>query len=411
MKNSYQNDLRGDWTTMKQRTVSFVLTLALLLGSLPAASAVSITDSDVFLTQQTNYTCTLVSSVMMLRRKAILDGDAGWSAITEPAVRARAWSGAGLLWNFTYNGLSVTTHHLDSNGIRGLDAKRAYLLDLLAQHPEGIVIYNHDRPHAVLLTDYDADTDAFYCADPSRGSTPGRIPLSQATIPGGGQEGKLSGIHQVWYISSGVSAGAGTMELPAPAEETTLLSEALEIPPEEASFADVPDGEWFADAVRWAVLQGVASGTEDGSFSPDASCSIGEALTFLWRASGQPEPAAANPFSDVSESDFYYKPALWAYETGLASGGELQPDAPCTRLLMVTYLWQASGMPRHEAAFRFCDLSPWLDCAPAVSWAVDMNIAAGTGDGSTFSPDEVCSRAQVVTFLYRALAGSEPAEI
>ena len=133
--------------------MSFVLALVLLLGSLPAAAAVSITDGDVFLTQQTNYTCTLVSSVMMLRRKAILDGDAAWSDITEPAVRTRAWSGAGLLWNFTYNGLSVTTRHLDSNGIRGLEAKRAYLLDMLAQHPEGVVIYNHDRPHAVLLTD------------------------------------------------------------------------------------------------------------------------------------------------------------------------------------------------------------------------------------------------------------------
>ena len=105
--------------------MSFVLALVLLLGSLPAAAAVSITDGDVFLTQQTNYTCTLVSSVMMLRRKAILDGDAAWSDITEPAVRTRAWSGAGLLWNFTYNGLSVTTRHLDSNGIRGQEAKRA----------------------------------------------------------------------------------------------------------------------------------------------------------------------------------------------------------------------------------------------------------------------------------------------
>ena len=162
--------------------------------------------------------------------------------------------------------------------------------------------------------------------------------------------------------------------------------------------------------MNWAVAQGVASGTEDGTlFSPDAPCSIGQALTFLWRASGQPEPTAANPFTDVSEDQFYYKPALWAYETGLASGDTLQPDAPCTRRLMVTYLWQACGMPQAETQFTFSDISPWLDYAPAVSWAVDMDIAAGTGDGSTFSPDEACSRAQVVTFLYRAFAGQTEA--
>ena len=398
---------------MKQRAMSFVLALVLLLGSLPAAAAVSITDGDVFLTQQTNYTCTLVSSVMMLRRKAILDGDAAWSDITEPAVRTRAWSGAGLLWNFTYNGLSVTTRHLDSNGIRGLEAKRAYLLDMLAQHPEGVVIYNHDRPHAVLLTDYDSETDTFYCADPGKRTNPGRTPLSAATIPGSGQEGKLNGIHQIWYISGGTSAGAGTME-PAPiADEDTALSAApANLPEGEAPFpfTDVPDWAWFAEGVNWAVAQGVASGTEDGTlFSPDAPCSIGQALTFLWRASGQPEPTAANPFTDVSEDQFYYKPALWAYETGLVSGDTLQPDAPCTRRLMVTYLWQASGMPQAETQFTFSDISPWLDYAPAVSWAVDMDIAAGTGDGSTFSPDEACSRAQVVTFLYRTFAGQTEA--
>ena len=121
----------------------------------------------------------------------------------------------------SYNGLSVTTRHLDSNGIRGLEAKRAYLLDMLAQHPEGVVIYNHDRPHAVLLTDYDSETDTFYCADPGKRTNPGRTPLSAATIPGSGQEGKINGIHQIWYISGGTSAGAGTME-PAPlADEDT----------------------------------------------------------------------------------------------------------------------------------------------------------------------------------------------
>lgn len=197
---------------MKQRFLSaclaFVLTLSLLPGT---ALAVDVNSSAAFFKQQTNTTCTLASAAMMIRRRAILDQDAGWSAITESAVRQYAWiNGSGLKFNFQYNGCHVTTVGLSSSGISSLAQKKNYFISLLSSHPEGIVVYNHSRPHAVLLTDYDSYTGTFYCADPSSGAPAGRIPFSSNTIPGSGQDNKLNNINQIWYINYGSSSGAGT---------------------------------------------------------------------------------------------------------------------------------------------------------------------------------------------------------
>ena len=209
---------------MKKRALSVLLAFVLVLGMLPVtASAVSINDSSVFIRQNKNNTCTLASATMMLRRKGILDRDAYWEELTEAAVGTYAWSG-GLRYSFMYNGLSVTTYGLTSHGIRSLSAKKEYLLNLLSSHPEGIVIYNHSKPHAVLLTDYDSASGTFYCADPWKNAPAGRIPLSSSTLPGSGQDGKLSNIDQVWYIASGTSSRAGTMTEAAPITPEVTVS-------------------------------------------------------------------------------------------------------------------------------------------------------------------------------------------
>ena len=161
-------------------------------------SAKSINDSDVFLKQQTNYTCTLASAAMMLRRRAILD-NGNWAAITENSLRTVAWSeSAGLYFNFTYNGMKVG-HGYFSN-------IKQQLISMLNQHPEGIVIYNTSQPHAVLVTDYDSSSDTFYCGDPMK--TPGRIKLSASILSGSGQSGKLSGCSAYWYITNRSGGGA-----------------------------------------------------------------------------------------------------------------------------------------------------------------------------------------------------------
>ena len=200
---------------MKKRLLALFLTLILAVGLFPAAAAIDINDHEVFLKQSVRGTCTVTSAAMMLRRRAILDGDADWASTTEASVKRVSWSG-GLAWNFTYNGLSVSVMRKASGwGGNSLDDKKAFLIDLLANHPEGVVGYASGQPHAVLLTDYDAATGTFYCCDPASSYMRGRVPLTGGSIKGGSQDAILERIGQLWYVSGGQSKGAGTMPVPA----------------------------------------------------------------------------------------------------------------------------------------------------------------------------------------------------
>ena len=166
-------------------------------------------------------------------------------------------------------------------------------------------------------------------------------------------------------------------------------------------FGDVPSGAYFADAVNWAVKQKITSGTTDHTFSPYQTCTTAQILTFLWRAAGSPEPAGENPFTDVDESAYYCKAALWAAEQGLISGTRLQGGSPCTRAQTVTYLWKLAGSPAADGA-AFTDVPAGTDQAQAAAWALSKGVTNGT-TAATFAPDDTCTRAQIVTFLYRAM--------
>lgn len=132
------------------------------------------------------------------------------------------------------------------------------------------------------------------------------------------------------------------------------------------SFADVPADAYYADAVNWAVLQDITTGTGENHFSPDTVCTIAQAVTFLWRASGSPEPTIQNPFSDVSMDDYSGKAAVWAYEKGLISGSVFDGNRPCTRSATITYLWKLAGQPSAEQvitdveqAWNLLLVNPW----------------------------------------------------
>lgn len=159
----------------------------------------------------------------------------------------------------------------------------------------------------------------------------------------------------------------------------------------ETGFADVAEDSPFAPAVSWAVERGVAKGITPSAFGPEDPCTASQILTFLWRAAGRPGDAGEERAA-VS---------AWAARLGLEV-----PDlsAPCTRAAAVTYLWKAQGSPAAAEAAPFSDVDP--SCAGAVSWAVEAGVTKGMGDG-TFAPERVCTRGQIVTFLYRALAGGE----
>jgi uncharacterized repeat protein (TIGR02543 family) len=203
-------------------------------------------------------------------------------------------------------------------------------------------------------------------------------------------------------------AGAGTYTFRMPASAVTISGTfaqvAAETPEEAPGFQDVDENAYYAEAVAWAVANGITNGTSDTSFEPDGSCTRAQVVTFLWRYAGKPEPTTSeSPFTDVEEGSYYYKAVLWAYENGITKGTSdttFSPDDTCTRAQVVTFLWRYEQEPEAAQAETFTDVAADAYYAKAVAWAVAHGITKGTGDGR-FSPDETCVRSQVVTFLYR----------
>ena len=170
-------------------------------------------------------------------------------------------------------------------------------------------------------------------------------------------------------------------------------------------FEDVPEESWYTDAVLWAVEKGITSGTTDTTFSPNMNVTRAQAVTFLWAAAGKPEPKTTeNPFVDVVETDYFYKAVLWASENGYTSGVDATHFGPgqiCTREQVVTFLWAAAGRPESSASVNFSDVPAGAWYYAPVAWAVENKITSGMGNG-TFGVGQTCTRAQVVTFLYAA---------
>lgn len=172
-------------------------------------------------------------------------------------------------------------------------------------------------------------------------------------------------------------------------------------------FDDVKPGAFYFDAVRWAVENGITNGTGKNTFSPNDVCSRYQIVMFLWRAAGQPEAKAAVSFADVKPGDIFYEAVQWAVERGITKGTSstsFSPYAPCTRGQIVTFLYRSAGSPAISGACDFSDVSAGSFCHDAVIWASSEGITKGTSAGR-FSPNEGCTRAQVVTFLYRASGG------
>ena len=169
------------------------------------------------------------------------------------------------------------------------------------------------------------------------------------------------------------------------------------------SFLDVKADAYYADAVVWAVDKKITSGTSATTFGPDNTCTTAQILTFLWRANGSPAISGSNPFSDVPDDAYYYQAALWAREKGLISGSVFRGDTPCTRASTVTYLWKLAGRPSVGGG-GFTDVPASASYAQAVAWAVNEGITSGTGD-EKFSPDAICTRGQIMTFIYRDILG------
>ncbi len=172
-------------------------------------------------------------------------------------------------------------------------------------------------------------------------------------------------------------------------------------------FEDVTADDYYYDAVLWAAGHEpvITNGTDATHFSPDATCTRAQVVTFLWRAAGEPEPAAgAAPFTDVDSTAYYYDAVLWAVEEGVTNGVSetaFGPDQSCTRGQVVTFLWRAKDTPLPvSTSHSFTDVDDGAYYYDAVLWAVEEGVTNGTSE-TTFGPEGTCTRAQIVTFLYR----------
>ena len=172
----------------------------------------------------------------------------------------------------------------------------------------------------------------------------------------------------------------------------------------ENPFVDVKKDDYYYDAVIWAVGKGIAKGVTDTTFQPNASCTRAEMVTFLYRAVGSPEPTnKVNPFTDVAEDSYYYKAVLWAVEKGIAKGTSettFSPNDPCTRGQTVAFLYRYANSPAVSGSNSFADVSETAYYYNATLWAMSEKVTEGTS-ATTFSPNDLCTRGQIVTFLYR----------
>ena len=198
--------------------------------------------------------------------------------------------------------------------------------------------------------------------------------------------------------------GNGKFSFVMPASKVSVEAEFVKTA--ATSFADVPANAYFADAVKWAVDKGITNGLSDTMFGPYESCTRAQIVTFLWRAAGSPEPKTASSFTDVSASAYYAKAVAWAVENGITNGmteTTFAPDATCTRGQSVTFLYRALKGTA-SGSTNFTDVKSDAFYADAINWAVANNVTNGTSN-TTFSPNADCTRAEIVTFLYRAYQG------
>ena len=220
-----------------------------------------------------------------------------------------------------------------------------------------------------------------------------------------------SGYHfkQWQVITGGVTIKDNKFTMPAGNVEIKAIFEKNATPPPGPAvnpFVDVPEGSFYYDAVLWAVEKGVTTGTSATTFEPDGSCTRAQAVTFLWRVAGCPAPkSAAMPFTDVKAGSFYYDAVLWAVENGITKGTSettFEPEGICTRAQIVTLIWRAQKSPAAGTDNPFNDVKAGSFYETAVLWAVKAGVTKGTS-AVTFEPEGICTRAQIVTLIWRCM--------
>lgn len=232
-----------------------------------------------------------------------------------------------------------------------------------------------------------------YVQNSDYGKGPGTFRMyNGATISGNGAEFTGAGV----YVK-GIFEKIGGEVSDIYVDEAGKYSQASDLP---TSFVDVPAWEYYVEPVQWAIENNITTGTSDITFSPDDTCNIAQILTFLWRAYGSPEVKVVYEFADVYPDDYFYMAAHWAKSKGVEIVNALYPNFSCSRAAAVHFMWLAEGKPKSDLKLTFTDIPEDYVYYDAIAWAVEKGITSGTTE-TTFSPSKTCTRAQIMTFLYR----------
>ena len=311
------------------------------------------------------------------------DGTIKWNDAETTVVEANKSYG----WTFTPTNPNYTTltgsielYHKSSSGGGGVVGVTTYSITVKSAK-NGDVTASHKSASKGTTVTLTVDPDKGYVLD------------TLTVLDGKDKEIKLTEKNGKYTFT--MPSGKVTVEAMFEAEQPTGKN----------PFIDVPAGSYYEDAVIWAVDKGITTGTGNGRFSPDAPCTRAQIVTFLWRAAGSPAPKSMSSFSDVPAEAFYAKAVAWAVEKGITSGtgdGKFSPDATCTRAQAVTFLYRANGSPAVSGNSAFTDVAADAYYAAAVKWAEKNGITGGIG-GGLFGSDNNCTRAQIVTFLYRSV--------
>ena len=284
---------------------------------------------------------------------------------------------------------------LTINGISAVNKGRVYV--------DGTVSgLRGDRYYPLTVSGGTADGDVSKYQDKLYGKVNGTVTLD-AKAPKGYALKTLTVTKGNNGTVSVKNQGIGKYSFTMPASKVTVKAVFEKI---VNPFTDVKSGDYYYDAVLWAVGNGITNGTSATTFSPDLACTRGQVVTFLWRTAGCPAPkSTATAFTDVAKGSYYYDAVLWAVENGITNGTSattFSPDMICTRAQIVTFLWRSQGMPAAGMSNPFTDVPKDAYYTNAVLWAVKEGITYGTS-ATTFSPDLNCTRGQTVTFLYRCV--------
>ena len=297
------------------------------------------------------------------------------------------WSGTGLTGE---NNLTVTIEK-GSTGDRNYTAHWRYNGSYIPTYPITVESARHGDVTSSHKTAAKGTTVTLTVV-PDKGYTLETITVTDAS----GDEIELT------------NKGDGKYTFKMPGSKVTVEATFMEDNSMLNFFVDVFPGDYYYDAVLWAAENGITGGVDAAHFAPNASCTRAQAVTFLWRAAGCPAPKSSTmPFTDVAKGSYYYDAVSWAVENGITKGTSdttFSPDATCTRGQIVTFLWRAQQSPAAGSTNPFADVAADAYYADAVLWAVREDITNGTSS-TTFSPDATCTRAQIVTFLYRCLTG------